>query len=231
LTRLIDTKVDTKDNIKDCNEEQRIECRNTDCFSGRELTSTAYAVPLGKPKQKNVECVNQNHLKSSNFLATNATQAHNTIFKHHGTKAFWHCTSRTNTQSTPPTSPPTKKKTNPPFRNNAATQTNTSAPQTNPIEIVASVPTIGSWRVVNQHDATSLHYVRRKRRSPPCNQYTTAQAHHAHDRAKQHPRPSWSTTTTTTTADAARAIAAGHRSNLLFQMPSNFFHAAFQSTH
>jgi hypothetical protein len=149
--------------------------------------------------------------------------------RHHGTKAFWHCTSRTNTQSTHPTSPPTKKKTNPPFRNNAATQTNTSAPQTNPIEIVASVPTIGSWRVVNQHDATSLHYVRRKRRSPPCNQYTTAQAHHAHDRAKQHPRPSWSTTTTT--ADAARAIAAGHRSNLLFQMPSNFFHAAFQSTH
>tara|TARA_B110000208_G_C11357468_1_gene279923 strand:+ start:178 stop:420 length:243 start_codon:yes stop_codon:yes gene_type:complete len=44
--RLIDTK-----NNKDCNEEQRIECRNTDCFSGRELTSTAYAVPLGKPKQ------------------------------------------------------------------------------------------------------------------------------------------------------------------------------------
>ena len=142
-----------------------------------------------------------------------------------------------NTQSTHPTSPPTNNNNNntkptPPFRNNAATQTNTSAPQTNPIEIVASVPTIGSWRVVNQHDATSLHYVRRKRRSPPCNQYTTAQAHHAHDRAKQHPRPSWSTTTTTTTtADAARAIAAGHRSNLLFQMPSNFFHAAFQSTH
>jgi hypothetical protein len=147
--------------------------------------------------------------------------------RHYGS----YCPKHKSTHPPPPQPTTTTTKTNPPFRNNAATQTNTSAPQTNPIEIVASVPTIGSWRVVNQHDATSLHYVRRKRRSPPCNQYTTTHAHHAHDRAKQHPRPSWSTTTTTTTTDAARAIATGHRSNLLFQMPSNFFHAAFQSTH